>query len=73
MARRRVYDYVTWEEEGIWTSHVPAIPGVYGLGDTPAKAEADLAEAMSTMSEYLDTVGESLPPPRSVRTGQLRA
>jgi predicted RNase H-like HicB family nuclease len=73
MARKRSYDYVTWEEDGMWASHVPSVPGVYGLGDTAKEAEADLAEAMEAMSEYLAVMGESLPSPRSVRTGHLRA
>jgi len=70
--KRRSYDYVTWEEDGMWASHVPSVPGVYGLGDTAIEAETDLAEAMITMSEYLVKMGEVLPSPRRVRTGQLR-
>ena len=73
MARKRSYDYVTWEEDGMWASHVPSVSGVYGLGDTASEAEADLALAMATMAQYLAEVGEALPSPRRVRTGQLRA
>jgi predicted RNase H-like HicB family nuclease len=73
MPKKRSYDYVTWEADGMWASHAPSVPGVYGLGDTAREAEADLAEAMATMSQYLAEVGEALPSPRSVRTGHLRA
>ena len=44
------YDYVTWEEDGTWSSHVPSIPGVYGLGDTAEEAEEDLVEALEALS-----------------------
>lgn len=73
MSRKRSYDYVTWEEDGIWASHAPSVPYVYGLGNTAREAEADLAEAMAIMSQYLAEVSEALPSPRSVRTGHLRA
>ena len=73
MAKKRSYDYVTWQENGMWASHAPSVPGVYGLGDTAREAEADLVEAMEAMSMYLTEVGEALPSPRSIRTGQLRA
>jgi len=38
----------------MWTSHAPSVPGVYGLGDTAAEAEADLAEAMDLMFSYTE-------------------
>ena len=66
------YSYVTWEEEGMWTSHVPSVPGVYGLGTTPKAAESDLKEALELMFSYLKEVGEAAPSARSVRLGQLR-
>ena len=72
MARKSTYDYVTWEEDGMWASHAPSVPGVYGLGDTAEEAETDLAEAMAAMSEYLVEVGETLPSPRHVHVGHLR-
>jgi len=70
--RSKTYDYVAWEEEGIWTSHAPSVPGVYGLGPTPKASENDLVEALELMSAYLDEVGEVLPSARKVRTGQLK-
>jgi predicted RNase H-like HicB family nuclease len=48
-------DVRTWEEDGIWTSHAPSVPGAYGLG--PTAAEADLAEALELLSEHLEEVG----------------
>ena len=72
MAKKRTYDYVTWSEDGMWASHAPSVPGVYGLGDTALEAEEDLVEAMEAMSLYLSEVGETLPSPRSIRTGQVR-
>ena len=66
------YDFVTWQEDGIWSSHAPSVPGVYGLGSTADRAERDLMEALETMSEYLDGLGEKLPRARTVRLGQIR-
>jgi predicted RNase H-like HicB family nuclease len=66
------YDVITWEEEGIWTSHAPSVPGAYGLGETPAESKHDLEEALGTLSEYLDEIGEALPRPRKIRTSQVR-
>ena len=57
MREAETYDYVTWEEDGMWASHSPSVPGVYGLGDTAEEAESDLAEAMEAMSEYLAVRG----------------
>ena len=56
----------------MWTSHVPSVPGVYGLGTTPKAAESDLKEALALMFSYLKEVGEAVPSARSVRLGQLR-
>lgn len=66
------YDFVTWQEEGIWSSHAPAVSGVYGLGSTPEKAEQDLKEGLAALSEYLTEIGEKLPCARTVRMGQVR-
>lgn len=63
---------MSWKEEGMWTAHAPAVPGVYGLGDTPKEAEDDLVEALELMFEYLDEVGEAHPSPTLVRTSQVR-
>lgn len=69
--RNRSYEFVSWEEEGIWTSHAPSFPGAYGLGKTPGESEKDLSEAVSLMMSYMVEVGEEVPAPRHVRTGQL--
>jgi predicted RNase H-like HicB family nuclease len=66
------YDFVTWKEGKVWSSHAPSVPGVYGLGSTSDGAERDLMEGLSTLAEYLDELGEKLPKARTVRLGQLR-
>lgn len=66
------YDYVSWKEEGVWTANCPAVAGVYGIGPTSGAAVADLKEALSEMSAYLDGIGERLPRNGQVRTGELR-
>jgi predicted RNase H-like HicB family nuclease len=66
------YDFVTWQEDRIWSSHAPSVAGVYGLGSTAARAERDLMEALETMSEYLNRLGERLPRARTVRLGKVR-
>ena len=68
----RQYDFVTWEEDGVWTSHAPAIPGAYGIGDTATKAEKDLGEALDLLFDYLASVGETPPRSRKFRVGQVR-
>ena len=67
----RMYDVITWEEEGIWTAHSPSVPGVYGLGSTPDIANRDLSEALSLLSEYLQEIGEPMPRPHKLRTSQI--
>ena len=54
-------DRVTWEEDGMWASHAPSVPGAYGLGDTAREAEVDLDEAVAALSLYLAEKGEVLP------------
>lgn len=66
------YEFISWEEDGVWSSHVPAIPGVYGIGSSARAAEKDLAEGLELLSEYLTEIGEHLPRPKSVRVGQVR-
>lgn len=66
------YEFITWEEDGMWTSHAPSISGVYGVGKTASKAEEDLEEAVDLLFEYLSDVGEALPKPRKLRVGSVR-
>ena len=63
---------LTWEEEGVWTSHAPSVPGAYGLGSTPAASKRDLEEALGLLAEYLGEIGESMPIAKRVRTSQVR-
>lgn len=58
---KRAYDYLIWQEEGIWTAHSPSVQGVYGLGDTREEAEADFFEALEEMLAYRLDRGEKLP------------
>lgn len=44
-------DYIAWQDEGLWVAHNPAVPGVYGLGDTLAEAEQDLAEGLELLAQ----------------------
>lgn len=67
------YDFTTWEEGGVWTSHAPAIPGVYGVGKTADEAEEDLEEATGFLFEYLDEIGEEHPKPSKFRVGRMSA
>jgi len=67
----RKYDYVAWREEGQWTAHSPAVPGVYGLGSTLSAAEQDLADALHEFLDYLDEIGERAPAPKRVTSGVL--
>ena len=67
-----IYDFICWEEEGIWSARIPSIPGVYGTGPTAEAAEADLMEAMGVMEGYLEEIGEELPEAGKVHLRQVR-
>jgi len=54
----RMQDFVFWQEEGIWSAVAPPVQGVYGTGPTVTAAKNDLIEALKTMAEYLESVGE---------------
>jgi len=54
----RMQDFVFWEEEGIWSAVAPPVQGVYGTGPTVTAAKDDLVEALKTMADYLESVGE---------------
>lgn len=49
---------VITEEDGIWSAHDPAVPGVYGLGPSRKAALADLVEAKAALDEYITTAAE---------------
>ncbi len=61
MSATRSYDYLIWQEEGLWTAHSPSVPGVYGVGATRREAEKDFFEALGEMVAYLKDVGEAMP------------
>ena len=54
----RMQDFVFWEEEGIWSAVAPSVQGVYGTGPTVTAAKDDLVEALKTMADYLEEIGE---------------
>jgi len=60
--RSKTYPVTLWKEESIWTAHAPSIPGLYGMGRTPAAARRDLANGMRDLFAYLDEIGEPRPP-----------
>jgi len=45
-------------EDGIWSAHDPAVPGVYGLGPSRKAALADLVEAKALLDEYITSAAE---------------
>jgi predicted RNase H-like HicB family nuclease len=65
------YEFVSWQDEGVWTAHSPSVPGVYGIGDTRQKAETDLFEAIGEMFDYLVSIGEKRPKAKRVVSGVL--
>ena len=70
-ARRRKYKYVAWREEGIWVVHAPAVPEVYGFGNTIGAACDDFAEALALLLDYLDDLGEPAPRQPAMRVGEI--
>lgn len=65
------YKYVAWKEEGVWTAHCPAIPGVYGLGSSVAASVSDLEEALRLLAEHVAELGERLPRGGQISVGTL--
>lgn len=66
------YTFVAVQEDGVWGVTCPSLPGVFGVGKTRKAAERDFAGALETLAEYLDEIGEKLPPPQRVALGSLR-
>jgi predicted RNase H-like HicB family nuclease len=62
------YSYVLWDEGGSWTAHNPDLH-TFGVGRSRSAAVADLAKATALMIEYLQEIGEALPPPRHIEVG----
>jgi predicted RNase H-like HicB family nuclease len=67
----KIYPVTLWKEEGMWTAHAPSIPGLYGLGKTPAAAKRDLAAGMRDLFAYLDEIGEPRPRPIPVHADRV--
>lgn len=65
------YDFIAWQDEGIWTAHSPSVPGVYGVGDTRREAQDDLANAILELFAYLSDIGERAPAPKQITSGVL--
>jgi predicted RNase H-like HicB family nuclease len=72
MRREREFDFTVWQDDGQWTAHSPAVPGVYGIGATRAGAERDLRDGLRDLFDYLTDIGEPLPAPGRVRVGTVR-
>lgn len=66
-----IYTVLTWQEEGVWSAMSPSVPGVFGLGSTRVAAENDFTEALSTLADYLDEIGEPLPPAQRIYVRDL--
>ncbi len=45
----------------------PGVPWVFGIGPSLASAKADFAQAMRTLLDHLDEIGEIAPSQRDVR------
>lgn len=71
MSREKTYEYVVWQDEELWTAHSPAIPGVYGVGETKIRAVRDLLDAVNTLFDYLAEIGEPPPKPKKVSSGAI--
>lgn len=65
------YEFVCWQDEGLWTAHSPSVPGVYGVGDTRKQAETELFEGIEEMFDYLSSIGEVRPKAKRVVAGVL--
>jgi predicted RNase H-like HicB family nuclease len=59
--RTRRYTCVVLREGNTFSVSAPGIPGVFGLGSSPSIAQTDFAEAIGTLLDYLNDVGEPEP------------
>ncbi|MDI6759282.1 MAG: type II toxin-antitoxin system HicB family antitoxin [Candidatus Brocadiaceae bacterium] len=57
------YQIVIVKEGKKYWAYIPDLPGVYGLGDTPAKAKKDIIQALKLYIE--DILAEGGPVPES--------
>ena len=52
------YHFVFWLEDEIWSAKAPSVRGVYGVGPTAEEAKDDLLDALKSLSDHLEDVGE---------------
>ncbi len=51
------------DEDGIYVTEVPSLPGCISQGQTRAEALANIKEAMAAYIESLEAHNEPIPPP----------
>ncbi|MGB3681029.1 MAG: type II toxin-antitoxin system HicB family antitoxin [Rubrobacteraceae bacterium] len=61
MSRRYVAVLIPDPEDGGYVASVPAVPGVYGQGETEEEAYQDVTEALRLMLTYLQEEGRETP------------
>lgn len=66
-ARPKNYKCVVVREGDVFSVTAPGVPWVFGIGPSLASAKADFAQAMRTLLDHLDEIGEIAPSQRDVR------
>lgn len=61
MSRKFVAVVIPDPEDGGYVASVPAVPGVYGQGETEEEAYRDVTEALRLMLDYLEEEGRETP------------
>jgi predicted RNase H-like HicB family nuclease len=62
VVRRYIVVVVPDEEDGGFVASVPAVPGVYGQGETEDEAYRDVVEALTFTLDSMTEEGEEIPP-----------
>ncbi len=62
MARRYVVVIHPDHEDGGYVASVPAVPGVWGQGETEEEAVRDVAAALEVTLDEMSARGEEIPP-----------
>lgn len=55
------YQIVIVKEGKKYWAYIPDLPGVYGLGNTPAQAKRDITQALTLYIEDILAEGEPVP------------
>lgn len=55
------YQIVIVKEGKKYWAYIPDLPGVYGLGNTPARAKRDITQALTLYIEDMLAEGEPVP------------